>query len=651
MPDFTDTRRGHIIPEIERHLQEEMYDLGWENQTSWLDKVQDVELLEATGADYRFLRTHQKVRAILDCMDRLADDKLTRGNLIKKLSMNDLYMRFFKTGATEIPAYRVNQYGELSGEPPVDLIKEARFERIVQVNDLLGSDKLSAEDLRTQYDAAYPDGDLITFAGVKNRKGQETGKVNRVNLMQSVESPQITPDEFKYYFEVIKKNQTQLQILGTLRDAAITNHHSENGGHAQGEMIDGEMIYVPVGSLRASAYVRGDVRKKAVNFRANGHPHELGHYEEHTCALVKVSATTYQDFRYDVKTTRIHGDQTHVRTRNNLLALASEETAPYDKETMTFRFGNDGKGLIYGSMRYHYDGMMERVRGYGITDEEIGDKIVTDILAVSITKNKLDFLMNFAAAAGIKAELAISDEFISGGKKDNKTGNIKERNQWSEKPVFHFNAKRPVLREAQAGESEIKYDFNFDNVGKDRRGRIMYDYGPVDIKGVQALLNYIEWRIKMGEVPGIWPDTTIEREGKTEDELRREAQEQGDEVLPAVEEAEATYSETDLDKIVFGLKAILGEDGLRKIKADAQRKVASWSAFEVNGRRLDFNLEAQVLDGLEAIIRNAEASVVSNLGLVCHTTEPRGIAQFLFKFIGQLRNHEALYDLFQRHFS
>ncbi len=639
-------------PEIGRsetpELASQMYDLGWENQTSWLDKVQDVELLEATGSDYTFLRIHQKVRAILDTMEHLADTNNLKGNAIKKLKMDDLYMRYFKKGAETIPVYKVDQYGELSGESPSDLIKETRFEKIVEANDLLGQDKLPLEELKALFEAAYPDQELFINVGVENRQGEETGKVNRVDLMQITESPQVSTEEFEYYFEVIKKNQTQLQILSTLRDEAIANNHHENAGHAQGEMIDGKPIYVPVGVFRASAYVRTDVRKKNNTFRAAGQSHELGWYEENTSALVRIDPTNYHDLRHDITATRVH-DNTKSRTYNNCLALSSEEKVAYDKETKVFKFGNEGKGIIYKSMRNHYDAMMQRVRGYGITDREVGDKIVTDIVGVSIAINKFDFLMNFAAATGISRELVIRDEFVKGcdpRQKGRSLDTPEHPNEWAEKPVFHFEAKRPIVDEKNEGEKEIKHDFDFGTVAVDSRKEIRFDYGPIDLKGVQAILNYIEWRIKMGDICGVSDSTTLEKGGQSKAEANVAAVAEGDQPEPD-EDSNDEYTDDEVSKIASGLKELFGDDGLGTLMGELQKGGKSLPRVEAKGRTIDFNKESNAVEELEKMVKAMDSSQQLSLQTAFGTADARKIAEATCEFLGELRDQE-LYRLFQR---
>ena len=52
--------------------EEQRSGLGWDNETMNLDKINDVELLLATGYDLDFIEKHHIVRALLEANHELA---------------------------------------------------------------------------------------------------------------------------------------------------------------------------------------------------------------------------------------------------------------------------------------------------------------------------------------------------------------------------------------------------------------------------------------------------------------------------------------------------------------------------------------------------------------------------------------------------
>ncbi len=565
-------------------LRKDAYDIIWWRQTSYLNSVQDAELLSAMSYDYAWIRIHQKVRSLLDTQAKMEG--------VKQMSMDDLYGRYLKNGAEEIPLYPVDGVGEMLGHEPLDLIKEAHFEKIKELNEHFGKHAFGEEDLRESFDSAY---DSRSAMNVSLPEGEGNGPIN---LFEITGPPIISKEEFKYYFDAIQDNQTQLQMMSTYRDPAIDMHHCENAGHAQGVMIDGSYIYAPVGTEQAKAYVRADVKKKGVNFRTECQSHEIGWYEEHTSTLVRVEADAYEMMRGGIRTSRTH-EKTKERTYRNLLALSSgEKVVPYNKGDMSFHFGNGGKGEIYKAMHHHYDKAMKRIRGTEITNEEIGDKIVTDIVGVSYVKNNIDFLMNFALMTGgdLSPDNVNKPDFVDG------------KGQWAKKPKFIFDAKVPTIKSDGdgakiVGRGEVEIDRNFDFSKAEEGG-----YGKITLFGVPALTNYLQWRVSMGDIYGISKETKISENTVTpEEEERINKENEAEDEKEKKEEKE--WSEQDLEKMVTVLKSLLGEDAVQKLLNELEKGGKEKPAIEIldnedNKVKLDFNQQSRAVEVLEQKIKN-----------------------------------------------
>lgn len=526
---------------------------GWDNATGYLDKVQDVELLSATGYDYRFVNIHHKVRELLDLQDKL-------GTKIGSFNIPALYLKL-KSGDQQILVNEKDtKRGNFTGKK-MDLYDMLRVEQLKEINSLLDTDdKIKGKDGKSdptdsEWEELYRSGEpIIVTIRERNGERQETGQTKQKDLRKMIKDPTVSAEEFKYYFETIEQSQTQLQMLSTLRDEVIEMHHAENAGHAQMVKVSpGKYIYVPVGLISAANYVRADVRKKGAEFRAACHVHEIGWYEEHTTTLVKIEAEAYRIFRASVGNSRMH-EKTFARTVDNCLGLSSGEFRIGDGDAKAYYFGHRGveadseQGDIYAAFRHHYDDAMTEARGYGITDHEIGDKIVTDIVGVAYAINPVDWLMTFAVGTNLnlRREDILDKNMLKG--KDGK-------------PVFIFDAKR------LKGRQDYKGDESFDIDAE-------WEYGRIELHGIPALTNYIQWRISRGEVAGIDPKTKIgaiePKEDKGDDEKKEDKKKEREEL-----------KEEEVEKVAKMLEQLFGQQNaiayLDYVRNKKEGKTASLS--------------------------------------------------------------------------
>ncbi len=517
----------------ERLLQEGAF--GWRNSTSYLDKVQDVSLLLASAYDYEFVARHHVVRDLMEM--NFVDIK----GRAKSVSRRQLYAAL-ERGDEQILLDEVDDQGDPTGKK-IDLYKEVHLRRLKEANALFPYGvRMKESELVEKF---YNNQPLIIYDVKRSRdnkplldkNGQQIPKI--VDLWDEVPSFRLSPEEFREYVATAKKNQAQLQILSTLRDDAITKHHSENAGHAQFVEVEyGNYMYMPVSPMEAANYVRADVRKVPPGNRADGHVHEIGWYEENTSAVVKFEAAAVGMWRGDITGTRMF-EKTNFRMAQNSIALASGEKFFADNVNKVFHFGRATKtgapGKIYEAMRHHYDRAMTEVRGYGITDQEIGDKIVTDVIGVRFAAAPLDWLMCFAKSTNMyTAEEVVSKNFFS------------DSNQGG-KPVFKFDAKFPANGPKVFESGTRVPDEMGDNV----------DYGEIEIRGVNALAIYIQWRIKRGEIPGIDSSVTLNVKPQTKEQEEADKKEAE---KPAVEAKSAEpLTEKKLGQWVGVVRGIFGE--------------------------------------------------------------------------------------------
>ncbi len=488
-------REKFIIEFIKNFITAEKFRLGWLNDTSDLDKINDVELLMASGYNLKFIQRHHAVGQLLDAAGELAAEKRIEG-----VSVQDIYQALHH-GAEKIRTVGLGADGEPDGRS-IDLFVYAQWRKAKKyITTIMGAEDRDA--LLQQYggswdtmeedflDQTKPDFSVTITQRDKDGALKTWGKSNQPikvveNLKLMLKKPSISADDFDSYYATIQKCQPSLQYLGTLRDKSIDGHHAENSGHAQMmKGLEGEYTYLPMTGRMAALYTRGDVAKTTPRHRAEGHPHEIGYYEENTSTCVGFEAEALRIWRREVTDYQVH-QATKPRTLNNLMALSSQEAAMVDKQEHTMWFGKkvtkDGKvktGKIYDGMRLHYDEMLKKERGYGITEIEIGDKIMTDIIAVHFVVNPRDWVMTFGKVSGFYD----ARDITSGTKAldEDKVG----------RPVLVFYAKHPV------GQTDFTRDSG------DLQPGMPSEYGEIHIRGFTALAKYVKWRVDSGDVPGI----------------------------------------------------------------------------------------------------------------------------------------------------
>lgn len=384
--------------------------LGWKNETAEPDKIQDIELLSASGYDFDWVKEHHRVRDLLE-----ANAVYSGG-----YSPADIYRAIEKRK----PLYlEVNIKDKIIKTEIRTLVQ---FMKIKESNRMLGSFKLSEEG----------DGGLIEkfFSGADLKVSTEKAEVD---LREKCPLDQLEEDfDFEGYFEKIKDNQIGLQFMGEMKDEALKKHHIENAGYAQfyatGKIEPNgmkEFIWVPVSPTIAGAEARGDLPKTGARFRSAGHVHEVGSYEERTGTTVKFNKKLLGMHRGDITTDKVH-EETNTRMYKAAVGLGAKEdfvfykvaenffedeennkkfetaiksskpTLADKKEFTVVDIGNDHKGLIYKGLHHTYDKAMKELRGQELKQDEADDLLFTDIIAPFLMSNSRDWAMCLAKNLG-----------------------------------------------------------------------------------------------------------------------------------------------------------------------------------------------------------------------------------------------------------
>lgn len=516
-------------PEQQRQI-EKMYanfgeTLGWKNVTTDQNKIADTEMLLVTGGDLEFLRMHHRVRDLLEA-NAVWNDVLFVGFA----EPEDIYKILEEKGP--MPVELLDEDGKKTGKK-VDLRDMARLLRVEEKNRYLGNKKFKTDELRRRFFAKE---DLKIEAIMVDGKP--------LDLNELCPKDNLTDFDFEKYLDKIEENQIGFQYLGELRDEALDKHHIENASHTlfipTGKLrYNGKPQYrfMPVSGTIAARDARADLQKKDAAFKAAGHVHEFGNYCETNGTTVKIDPQLLKRHRGEVSLRQL--ERTLPRTfraavgleRDEEMTIVSESNVPghEDKGKMNIAVigGNNRSGKIYKGLHDTYDRAMKETRGYGLTDQEADDLIFTDIIAPFIYANPTDWLMCFAKSGGgqlgYKAEKAVVQR---GDRWDQYGGKDQDGKEGSQKFCVGIPTK-----------DGLKYFFNY-----------------------SELINYVNERIKAGDIEGIKSNVKVTYEGMTQAQADQELQDKTEDELAAEQGEIANLEPKHQKSFVALMKKIFRDD-------------------------------------------------------------------------------------------
>ncbi len=360
--------------------------LGWKNVSMDTAKVQDVELLACTGYDGNFVAEHHRIAALIDASQEFGASREKAGSpmsfaqIYEAVSKNKMQVRIKLDGMDYITT----------------LPKIAQYRKIRETNKFLGKFAIQDAELKKRFFNGDP---LVVTAGG-----------NKIDLREQCPMDDMSDFDMDTYFEKIRKNQVSLQMIGQWRDETLKLHHIENAGHAlfyatgkiKGNGLP-EFLWLPSSAITAANDARGDLTGKTTPaFRAEGHVHEIGTFNEDYGMIVKFDPDLLQKHRSAISSNNVF-ERTLRRTFNNAVALQTNERfeSEYDEKlgkTAVYIGGKNRGQAINKAMRATYDRGMKEMRGFAASDDEIDDMIFTDVIAPFLANNTLDWQMCLAKA-------------------------------------------------------------------------------------------------------------------------------------------------------------------------------------------------------------------------------------------------------------
>lgn len=461
--------------------------LGWmDGATMNTKKIGNTELMGITAFDDEFVSQHNRMAELLEAYSKFG------GKYIKHdLDTAKIYEGVEKNEPLNVKVIDhsdpTTEIDEAKVVREMDIREVARLLRMRQLNTYLG-----------EFGFTEPKLDQMFFAGEPLKVVLSNGQ--EVDYYQFCPTDDMADFDFKGYLKKIRENQMGLQWMGSLKDEALGKKHIENACHAlflKTNRLDAltgfeEYLWVPVCETMAANFARGDLQKIDTGTKASGHVHEFAHYNEDTGASVKVEFDLIQKHRAGIDYRSFQ--KTLARTYKAAVGLTQNEFAKvYDEEVQInagekkrlkiFDVGAGGKGDIFTGMHKTYDKSAELIRGFKFTDDEAADKILTDVIGPWITNNTSDWLM--CMAQSINGKIAYD-----------------------------------VLKSASKGGGDWAKNFGFCV-----RIRCKNDSGvvePRDFKSVNELIDYVNRRIRKGEITGVASETSIPGfEGMTKDQLAK----------------------------------------------------------------------------------------------------------------------------------
>ncbi|MFA6423878.1 MAG: hypothetical protein WCV83_01025 [Candidatus Magasanikbacteria bacterium] len=515
-------------------------ELGWFNITSDTAKVVDAQLLNVSGYDVEFVKQFHRVRDLVEAVTRWS------GQRFKGLANAvDVY----KVLDTKMPmSVKLLDEEKKETEQSIDLTQLASLVKILEYNNYLGTYGIPEDELINKFLA---DEDLVVTVPKMEKTGDgkwisgpdEEKEVVDLRAMCPVDD--MKDFSFDAYIAKIKKYQIGFQWLGGLRDQAVSKMHTENGSHTlfvESGRITAygfkEYLWMPTCTSMTIADARTDVPKSSISTRAKGHVHEVGQFDELTGTSVGFDPALLKIHRGEIGV-RDH-NQTNARMNHAAVGLGQKEDIEVQEKEVTINgkprkmsvavIGNSRRGSIYKGMHDTYDEGMERIRGFGLTDQEADDLIFTRVIAPFIYNNSMDWLMCFAKAAGSNFGYSPEKAVVKGGQ------------NWSEYGKDGFCVAIPC----KDGDSKtgLKYFFDYNE-----------------------LIEYVNQRIADNEVRGILKTQKIQEfAGLTEKQVKEATEDSGYE--DAEDELELT---SEKERLIFEIfRDIFGSD-LSKVLEEYKR--------------------------------------------------------------------------------
>ncbi len=216
-------------------------ELGWTNSKYSDEKVRDIQMLFATGANVDFVKDNAVVTSISDVLEN--DHGIRNTEEVMKMMSTGVYL-------------------DKSGVDVSQQVHDKVRESMASTNTKFSSEQ---EQNFVNFFKHLVKGDEQALLDVQSQRNKIVGG----------------------WMKEIRARQSEMQYLGNLRPEAIANGHYENAGWAlTREVGGGESLYVAQGLRSARAHVMGDVRKSDVRTRAKSQTHSWADLDERNGQVV-----------------------------------------------------------------------------------------------------------------------------------------------------------------------------------------------------------------------------------------------------------------------------------------------------------------------------------------------------------------------------
>lgn len=359
-------------PEVRAEIGHE---IGWTDFNFSLDKIKDVEMFFATGADLTFTRDNAVISEVNDAVfqdEALADLNIDMPSLIRGMKTGDWGGKLGNTAEKQ--------------KKNLERIKESVRARFKHFNrELTGVQNDLLDDL---------------LAAEAKKTGQAA-------------------EAMEHHLNVTRENQPAFQMLGNLREGAIMSGHGENAGWALLKSIGGgEQLYMASGVRQAQAHVNGDVNKTDTRIRGKAHSHTVMDRlsEEFGQTALRVNEKNLALYRSGIIDMRSRGG-TNPRFDKHFNGLHQSDNL---NDTA---FKNDRGEFKIGASKlaqadWEVDDKLNyqrHLKGKSVKDQAkirealTARNIVKHVMIPHMRANMQDFLMTSAVASGISQPNALQN--------------------------------------------------------------------------------------------------------------------------------------------------------------------------------------------------------------------------------------------------
>jgi hypothetical protein len=389
---------------------------GWKNDDFTKDKIRDLQMFFASGANLKFVRDNSVITQIADACESEFGMEFTdvQESLKTGVFKNSSGQNITGEVRDRVRTYMKEKLMSFSAEQ--EQIFQSFFEQ-----DSFGQ---TAEARILEFDnlvRAHQTNGFVDADGAAKLKQSFREQVAATEDALAVERTKAVDE----WLRVQEDHQDELQFVSNLRDEALRNGHAENAGWANAvKVADGRTLYLARGARQANAHVLGDAKKMKPTQLADFQTHSYARITESGLGqmILDIDEEEYQALRRlvaDPNTWR----NTNQRDRLLRVGLTSiDDATSFRNSDSSFNAGalRDARGQFTRAAQQWAEKYKEEKEGRlfsSISEQEQMSYISSHLMEHNFVKqmrgNMSDFLMTLAEVSGVNQLEAMQEGKIN----------------------------------------------------------------------------------------------------------------------------------------------------------------------------------------------------------------------------------------------